>query len=374
MTYPGPPANLKTWDSSAAETITTPILRNDVTNTVWYLSSPPFFSGQAQTTQSIPNNANTPVDLDAEIADPLGEHSDSVQTWNVYAAYDGWYLGTGFVRFNTTTTGVVYACGIGADQNSVVTNFNGQQTPTQATFNPGVICCELAQLATATSDRMFLNAYQDTGGAVDTLASASNYPTLNSIWVATASAPPGWSTSLPVPANTAFADGTEITGTFMNTAVRDTVNFLQYPPVARIARTSSTQIATTTFPAGTAIPFTAATVDNWGGWAVSPNPTRYTFQAAGLYFVYGQACYAGDTTGQDRAAGLRVNGGTTQWGGTEAAVSGVQHNSPVCQMIRAAANDYVELMGHSNVSTGGGITVTGTTGNSCRLIVWWLAS
>jgi hypothetical protein len=372
--YPGPPANTKTWSTTAVEPISVPILRNDVTDNVWFFAAPPMYSGQLRTVWNIPQNVYYYVPMDTDLNDPLGDHSNVAHPENIYPPFLGWYLCIGMMSYNTTTTGtgILYDATIAVTQNSVATAWIGQQTPLQTTFNPFEIVVELQKLDPATNDTVSLAGFQTTAGTVPTLAGSGRYSTLNVLWATTTTAPTAWSTSLPVPANAPFSDTTEITGAFLNTNIRDTVNFLTFPPVCRLQRTGSVQLASTTFPAGTAVPFSGFTIDNWGGWN---GTTRYTFPRAGLYFVYGQVNFLNDTTGTDRACGLRVNGGTTQWGSTEgAANSTLGHISVACQLIRAAATDYVEVMGYSNSTVSGGITIGGAASGTSKMIVMWMSA
>ena len=349
MSYPGPPSGLKTWSTTASETVSVPILRNDVTGNVWFFSSPPLYFGQLQSLWAIPASAYYYVPLDTDLADPLGLHPDTSLPENIYLPYLGTYLCIGFMSYDSAVSGL-YDAAIGVVQNGVATPFVGQQTPPQTGLRPFELAVELQTFNPATFDTVSLAGFQDAVGTVNTYVHAGQYSTLNVLWAAAAAPPPGWpGTSIPVPANVPFSDTTEITGTFLNTNVRDTVNFLQYPPAARIVRTGNTQLASTTFPAGTAVPFQASTIDTFAGFSVG-SPTRYTFQKAGLYFVWGQVNFANDTTGTDRACGLRVTGGTIQWGSTEAAINdSLGHVSIACQMVRVSAADYIEVIGHGDL-------------------------
>jgi hypothetical protein len=372
--YPGPPGTagtINTWDPAVSETIFVSILRNDVTNTVWFFTSPPFYSGQLTTVWPIPINTYYFVPLDSDLDDPLGMHTNVAQPEFIYPPYQGWYLIFGLMTYDSTTTGQLFDASIAVTQNGVSTVWVGQQAPTQSGTRPFDMVVELQQFNPATTDTIGIAGFE-TAGTVNTYTAAGQRPYLNILWTVPSAAPANWSTSLPVPANTAFADTTQITGTFLNTNIRDTVNFLTYPPVARLQRTTNVQLASTVFPAGTAVPFTTATLDNWSGWN---GTTRYTFPRAGLYLVYGQVNYLNDTTGTDRACGLRVNGGTTQWGSTESSANNtLGHISIACQLIRASATDYVEVIGYSNATTGGGITIGGVGAGTSKMIVMWMAA
>ena len=385
-TYPGPPAGLHTWSLTTPEVITVPILRNDVTAAAWWLSAPPLYSGQqAIYPQQISSGSDQVVYLDTTIDDPLNEGSEADGA-GVFGAYSGWYLAFGMVSYDAASASADFCAAIGVQHFGNITVSHGQTCPSNASYITLLIVCDLQPLNTYASDNMALWAYED-AGTVSTyvygLSTSQLYgpqnslaPTFSMLYAARNKPPTGWTAALPVPANTPFSDTTEVTGAFMNAAIRDTVNFLQYPPVCRLQLTTTVQIASTTFPAGTAVTFSTAQVngqnsDTYAGWN---GTTRYTFPVAGLYYVYGQVAFLNNTTGTDRAAGLRVSAGTIQWGSTEASANdSTGHVSVAVQMIRVTAGQYVELIGYSNATTGGGISIGGNGESNTTLIVMWVA-
>ena len=105
-----------------------------------------------------------------------------------------------------------------------------------------------------------------------------------------------------------------VSAAWMNQQVRDVIRFLAYPPFARLSASTSAQtLPTQTFPAGTAISFTSATADNFGGWS-SGTPTVWTVPVSGVYFVYGQVPLSSTAAWNNLSAGVSVSGGTITWG------------------------------------------------------------
>ena len=97
---------------------------------------------------------------------------------------------------------------------------------------------------------------------------------------------------LPVPRTWATND--KATAALLNSNVRDPVSFLQSPPVFALV-TAATSIPTSVV---TAVAMASANVDSYGGWALSPNPTRYTAQVAGWYYCAGIVQMAANAVGR----------------------------------------------------------------------------
>jgi hypothetical protein len=101
-----------------------------------------------------------------------------------------------------------------------------------------------------------------------------------------------------------------VSAAFMNQQDRDLINFLSYPPMCRAVTTGTQVIPSTGFPGTTQITGLSANIDNFGGFASN----TYTVPVSGVYHVYGQVYYAGSTSGFPASAGIRISGGTIQWG------------------------------------------------------------
>jgi hypothetical protein len=184
-------------------------------------------------------------------------------------------------------------------------------------------------------------------------------------------------TAYPHAANAAVA--VPISGAWMNQQVRDLINFQTYPPMARLNNSGSTQtLASQLLPAGTAVTWVSsgsstgqtAWLDNFGGWS-SGQPTRYAFPVGGIYYVYGLVGVNGSATAYTVCAGLRVSGGTTQWGDGSPGVptASVVTSAAVRRILRVTAGQYVELMASQNLGTAQNINSAGT--QMARLVVVW---
>lgn len=384
MTFPTG-VSQKTWSTSASEVITASLLRANVTDPVWLLTSPPMaVLAQTVTPTSVGSGSATTVGMDTEILDTTNGHADvgNIQRW--YAAVAGWYLIRGVVAFSAGTSNQAdgfYATAHIFTQ-STSTTVDQDLNIANSLASQLVACggCELAVLnapsTTVTSnDYVWLSAFQDTGSTVQTHTTLPGVSQLMIRWAGTVTG----TTGLPVPANPGYSDTTEITGTFLNTNMRDAVRFLTFPPMARLTQTSAQSVPSQTFPAGTAVTFGATSApgtsnssDNYSGWS-SSNPTRYTFPVAGRYWVYGQIPYH-PALGNAWAAGLRVNGGTTTWGNRFGAPTTTSPGQmPVVeQWIRANAGDYVELMASQNSGSSSTLVVTSET--VPKMIVLWEGS
>lgn len=373
----------KTWSATVSEPVTASLLRQNVTDPAWLLSSPPMaILAQQVSADTIPATTPWRVRLDTELVDTLGVHSDAVSTDRCYCAVTGWYLIRGAVAFAQGAGEATSSFTAGVFVTDVST---GITTQTYGGIFPGTsgasvipTFTELAVLVAtnfakpAVNDYCSMFTYIPGSWPLQITLGSGIYSWLSSRWVGTATGTAG----LPVPSNPGFSDAAAISGAFLNANVRDAVNFLSFPPMARLTQTSRQSIPSQAFPAGTPVTFTSAAAqgtsassDNYGGWSPSANPTRYTFPRAGRYYAYGQAAFTGGGGG-NYAAGLRVNGGTTAWG-TRTLAAGLGAVPTAEQYLRVNAGDYVELIASQN----SGSAVNTTTGQaSCRLIVLWEGS
>lgn len=377
----------RTWSTAVSEPITATLLRQNVTSPVWLLSSPPAaILAQQVTALSVPSATLTSVYMDTEILDTTGGHSFTSDPARWFAAVTGWYLIRGVVpyvnagnnnqyRFNCsfqvfTAAGSVLSSADGGCHGGSSGDFVMPNGAELAVLNaPSTVITN--------NDYVRMYAYQDTGAARSLAINtpAGVFPAMFARWVGTAT---GFTKPVPSPAT--WPDTTQITGAIMNAQVRDTIQFLSFPPMARLTATSTQPIGSQTFPAGTAVTFgsasafgTSASSDNYGGWSSGTNPSRYTFQRAGRYYAYGQAAYAQANAGAF-AAGLRVNGGTTQWG-TRVEAPSLSTNPIVVnceQYLRANAGDYAELIASQN--SGASVSTTANSSTTSKLIVLWEGS
>lgn len=155
---------------------------------------------------------------------------------------------------------------------------------------------------------------------------------------------------LPVPRTWATSD--KATAALLNANARDPVSFIQSPPSFALV-VGSTSIPTAVL---TAVVMSSAAVDTYGGWAASPNPTRYTAQVAGWYYCAGIVQMGFNATGR-RATALYVNG--TDIRQTEQQVaSAAAHAHTISGFVQLNKGDFVELRVYQ--SSGGTLTAAGS--------------
>jgi hypothetical protein len=159
-----------------------------------------------------------------------------------------------------------------------------------------------------------------------------------------------------------------VSAAFMNQQIRDIINFLAYPPMARITGISSAQtLPTQTFPAGTVITFaTTPTLDNFSGYNGS---SQYTFPVAGVYYVYGQVPIAGTAAFGNLSAGIAISGGTIQWGDSVRSQTAIPGTATVRKHVRVTAGQTLQLYGHQDT---GAAQAVGVSANAypLLLVVW----
>ena len=155
---------------------------------------------------------------------------------------------------------------------------------------------------------------------------------------------------------------------WMNQQVRDMVNFLCFPPICQVYG-GTASLASSTFPAGTAIPLTTGTtVDNFSGWSNANN--RYTFPVSGNYYIYGQVASSTASEHYQLSAGLGISGGTIQWGSSAsnhfAGSPQYAQTATVRRHLRVAAGQYVQLFGNTDGTTALALPTAYATGQPAR--------
>jgi len=139
-----------------------------------------------------------------------------------------------------------------------------------------------------------------------------------------------------------------VSAAFLNQQVRDVINFLAFPPVARLNNITSAQtLAAQTLPAGTAISWEAANIDTFGGWSAS-TPTEYVFPVSGIYTIYGQVFV--HNSANNVSAGIGVSGGTILWGDSIKSTGSIALCATVRKTIRVTAGQYVQLFGSATTA------------------------
>jgi hypothetical protein len=141
-----------------------------------------------------------------------------------------------------------------------------------------------------------------------------------------------------------WATNDKATAALLNSNVRDSTTFRLTPPLFKLSTTATTSVASSTF---VAIPWASADADTYGGWASSPNPTRYTAQVAGWYYVACSAQYAPGTTGTRRVGSFWVNGAVVrqqEWQPVPTFSAAV----PAVGFVQLNKGDYLEFKAWQN--------------------------
>jgi hypothetical protein len=362
----------RTWVSG--DYVEVPRLRADVSDGVAFLRQRPMFVGQSTLGTSWANNTDTNLGITAELADFWNMHN--VPSSELWAQVPGWYLVRNTVAFTGAPGGTspfVQAAGF-----NWTTGGSAQPTvrgPNMLNSGPSAVlaaqCCDLIEQTNTGSvggggDFIQPTAFQSSGAALALSTTTGLEPVVSVRWVcATTGTEP-----LPVPPLTTVPS--PITHAWLNANVRDAINFLVYPPIAKAVYTpGSSTLASSTLSAPAVINTNTSVVDNYGGLTTGA-AAKYTFPVAGLYYVYGQHNLATNATATYYAAGLVYNGGTAQYGDIAHFAPATAQNggASVSRRLRVSAGDTVQLVGAQN--SGSAIAYSGSAINQTRLIVAWV--
>lgn len=230
--------------------------------------------------------------------------------------------------------------------------------------NGGGIAAGATSMTVANTQGMIVNGtlgleyYQ--GNAVSSIAESVNITSIvgNTIGITATSYAHAQNAYVSIPVSAAF----------LNNQVRDMVNFLAYPPIARLHNFGGSQsLAAQTFPAATAINFQAATVDNFSGWTGGVGTSSYTVPLSGVYFVYGQVAF--NAGSENCSAGISIAGGTVQWGDSIRTAGTSLITCPtVSKLLRITSGQTVQLMGTTTVALG--LSTANSSFYSTLIVVW----
>jgi hypothetical protein len=138
---------------------------------------------------------------------------------------------------------------------------------------------------------------------------------------------------------------------------------LSTAPFFRIYKANSQAIPANVL---TPVTFDGSSWDNDHGWAVSPNPSRYTVKTAGFWYIRCVVVWSGATGGTsgERMASIRVTAGASSgyYGGIliPAPGSAGQYScTPTDALIWMNVGDYVEVMAFEN-GVAGSVNVSPT--------------
>jgi hypothetical protein len=350
-------------------------LRADVSDAVALLTNRPVFIGQNTSGSSWASGSSFNLGMNAEISDTWNGHSTTSSDSSYWCQFAGWYLCRLAVPFNyvtATTNGfaaglIVTTGGVSAGNvnGSLLLFGNGRQGPAPKTVD----LLEMTRTGAigGSGDSIGFTALQETGSSITLGSSSTLLPYVSIRWVAATAG----TTSLPVPVNAAWpVPPSYITSAFMNTNVRDTINFLIYPPICKAYYApGSLSLPSQAFPAATPLNLNATSVDNYGGYTTGASG-GYTAPVAGNYFCYGQFTLINNTSSTGYCCGLRVNSGTVQWGdsifkGSDTSGGGAQ----VGKRLRLNAGDFVQVMACQG--TGASIPYSTNTSYQTRAIFVW---
>lgn len=390
----------RTWVDTGPTTIgdsaRAPLLQLDVSANVMWQRQRPLFQGFQSVAQSIPSGTWTAITGLNELSDNWSGHSDASNTGRYYApdtrngSPGDWYLCIGYVPYAVTSTSTVHFAGLRVTGSANV--IEGGKISGGTGHNVDSMIVDLVQLNGFANDYVELMARQTSGSAANTVVSGKS----SSLTVRYIAANPAGSifATPTLPATPHTWTGTDILSASLtggdrvplNVQVRDLINFLNNPPIARLTAEGSSQ----TIPNGgvwTTITFPSETVDTYGGHSTSSNTSRYVAQRAGLYLVAGYASVAelNPAAGNNgyRAAQLLQTfaaGGTQTYAGmtTIPATSGTTGTAIYAVgLLRMAVGDYVELQMAqtlTNTANGSALPVTNSATNCARMIAVWMAA
>lgn len=373
---PGPIAPIPSPRTWASGPILAPSLRADVSDAVAFLTYRPVAVLVNQQGTSWPSGVDTTLGCNTELYDNWNGHNGASPT-QYFAQAPGWYLCQASVPFTyggttqfqfvagfVATTGGVTGTGLRGGE---LLNGNGRAEAPR-------VCDLIEQTVTGpiggTGDWIQPYAAQNTGSAVNLANTSSLYPYVTIRWVALNAG----TVSLPVPANPSWVSPPSfVTSAFLNANIRDTINFLLYPPIARAHYAAGTAtLASAAFPAASVVPLDTVDVDNYGGFTTGA-AAKYTAPVTGSYFVYGQYNLHTSTATTGYCAGLSVNGGTTMWGDALYKMSDTfGGGATVTKRLRLTAGQSVQLM--AGQASGAAIMYQNNSPAPTKMIVVWEGS
>ena len=160
---------------------------------------------------------------------------------------------------------------------------------------------------------------------------------------------------------TSWSANTQITQTVINNNVTIPMQFLNVPPIMRVATSLSTAIAANT---NVTVPLTGPQLDPLSGFSGN----TWVVPVSGVYLVHGIINFNKPTSG-DTYAGIRVSGGTIYWGPTHT-VSGASITTvrtQVTRMLDLVAGDAISLIAFNSVAS------SLNNAGPCRLLAKWMA-
>lgn len=175
---------------------------------------------------------------------------------------------------------------------------------------------------------------------------------------------------LAVPNMRTFSVGEYETGAYLNTSVRDAVDFLLMLPIATVYQTAAEALGGSGVP--TPISYDSTAVDSYGGHSNTVSPSRYTAQVAGWYAVGGAVVFGASTSGTYRKVQIYYNGTAIAY--AVAQLSQVQSVTAATTVpisptiVYLNVGDYVSLYAVADVASLS--TIANSTNQSYMTVFW----
>lgn len=388
------PVDPHTWvDKTASvpgEAMRARYLEQDAGGTAAWVRQRPNFVGFASLAQSIPASAWTAITGLTELIDNWSGHSDTTNTGRWYAPFTNsdngtgtgdWYLCTGNIPMAGQSNTNVHIAGLRVNGTTI---YEGAKLAGNTGHGVTPAIVDLIQLSGQSNEYIELAGWHNEASAFNTVV-ASKAPNLQVRWVCQSNNGfiTAYTPALPATPHV-WTAADEYTGSAtggikvpLNTELRDTVRFLNNPPIFRVHASGTAQ----TIPAGagtwTAFTFTGESVDPYGMWS---SGATVTVQRAGLYYVAGLGAVT-ETAAKVGYRAIRIHrgiaaGGTADfYGNSSVPISGAATTGTTLladAFIRLAVNDTLQLQfDHTN---GSALPVIGTSAtNSARMIGVWVA-
>jgi hypothetical protein len=147
---------------------------NTFGNNGTFLTNPPIFAAYQSAAQSIPNTTITAVGMDTTLIDSYNGHSNVTNNSRYTPTVSGWYLFIGSVSYVQNATGNRLAEFHKNGSGSAVNLGQGAQ-PTCDTNNLSTVRALAVVQMNGTSDYVELDAYQTSGGALNTGPSQTGF-------------------------------------------------------------------------------------------------------------------------------------------------------------------------------------------------------
>jgi hypothetical protein len=350
ITIPAP----RTWAPGDLPTV--PRLRADAVGAVALLLQRPLFIGQQTTGETVTTTNDVTVTLDTVLADTWAGFAN--RAGNVYnCELPGWYLCDARIPVNWGGgSASAFSCGFSCSTvNAGATAYGARTASTGAS---GVVTPRVVDLIPMiTSSVTAVIARQETGSTLTLDNTSTTLPVVCMRWVCAATGTAG----LPVPPLATCP--TPITSAWLNANIRDTVNFLIYPPAFR-GRLTSGSIATGT---QTAVSLNAVDFDNYS--AYSGGGAGYVAPVSGRYLVAGQVNYAASSSSAIYSCGVSV-AGTPYWGGiVPFSGSSLAAGASVVKRVRVTAGQLIQLIVAQ--SSGGSLSINTAAATQTRMVIAW---